>query len=188
MVLAVNLVGCSEQSAPTEAHRMAASESPLMAAAAEHAGAIVGHDSCDPESFNEAIGDPNTCVKPGHTTFQEFIAELQATKVARDWRFNPLEATARRGEALLAVNVGGEVHTFTPVKKFGGGFIDILNGLSGNPVPAPECLNIPGLDFVASGDRSLIPGAALAAVADANGIARVECCLHPWMRSEVRIR
>ena len=188
MFVAVTLVGCSDQSAPTESRRMAASESALMAAAADHAGAIIGHDSCDPESFNAALGDPNACVKPGNTTFQEFVAELQATKVARDWRFNPLEATAHRGDAMLAVNVGGEAHTFTPVKKFGGGFIDLLNGLSGNPVPAPECLNIPGLDFVAGGERSLIPGSALAAVADANGIARVECCIHPWMRSEVRLK
>src|SRR5262245_2352263 len=144
--LAANLGGCSEQPAPTQPHRMAASESPLMDAAAEHAGAIVGHDSCDPDSFNEVLQDPTACVKPGRTTFDEFIAELQATKVARSWRFNPLQATAHRGDALLAINVGGETHTFTPVKKFGGGFIGILNTLSGNPVPAPECLNVPGLD------------------------------------------
>jgi len=31
-------------------------------------------------------------------------------------------------------------------------------------------------------------GAALAAVTDADGIARVECCIHPWMRTEVRVK
>ena len=40
----------------------------------------------------------------------------------------------------------------------------------------------------ASGAKSLITGDALAAVADANGIARVECSLHPWMRTDVRIK
>jgi hypothetical protein len=28
------------------------------------------------------------------------------------------------------------------VKRFGGGFVDFLNGLSGNTVPAPECAQI----------------------------------------------
>jgi hypothetical protein len=106
----------------------------------------------------------------------------------RSWRFNPLQATTHAGEALLVQNVGGVDHTFTPVQEFGGGFIPELNALTGNPVPAPECLNVPALDFVASGGKSLISGAALAAVADADGIAKILCCLHPWMRSTVRIK
>jgi len=167
---------------------MTPSASALLSKGSDHAGAIIGHDSCDPASFNAALNDPTACSKPGHTTFQAFIAELSATQTARSWRFNPLQATTHAGEALLVQNVGGEIHTFTPVQQFGGGFIPILNDLSGNPVPAPECLNVPGLDFVASGGSSLISGAALAAVADANGIAKVECCLHPWMRTEVRIK
>jgi hypothetical protein len=35
--------------------------------------------------------------------------------------------------------MGGEIHTFTKVKKFGGGFVDTLNQASENPMPAPEC-------------------------------------------------
>ena len=35
--------------------------------------------------------------------------------------------------------MGGEAHTFTQLKQFGGGFVDALNQASGNPVPAPEC-------------------------------------------------
>jgi len=137
------------------------------------------------------VGDevpPNACNKPGPTTFGAFIAELSATQTARTWRFNPLEATTHAGEALLVKNVGGEAHTFTPVQQFGGGFIPILNQLSGNLVPAPECLNVPALDIVAGGGSSLISGAALSAVADADGIAKIECCLHPWMRMQVRIK
>ena len=185
---AVIMMGCSELSVPTDAPRMSASASALLGKGSSHAGAIIGHDSCDPASFNAALNDPTACVKPGPTTFQEFIAELTATQTVRSWRFNPLQATTHAGEAVLIKNVGGEVHTFTPVEEFGGGFIPILNDLSGNPVPAPECLNVPALDFVAGGQSSLISAAALAAVADANGIARIECCLHPWMRSEVRIK
>jgi|SRR5688572_16455253 len=185
---AVILIGCSDLSVPTDAPRMSASAPASLAKGADHAGAIISHDSCDPASFNAALDDPTACVKPGPTTFQEFIAELSATQTVRSWRFNPKQATTQAGKALLAHNVGGEVHTFTPVEQYGGGFIPILNDLSGNPVPAPECLNVPGLDFVPSGGKSLISGAALAAVADASGIAKIECCLHPWMRAEVRIK
>ena len=182
------LAGCSDHPAPTEAQRMTQPGSALLASGPNHAGAIIGHDACDPASFNAALGDPNACVNPGNTTFQEFIAELTATHTARKWNFNPLQATTHAGEALLVQNVGGETHTFTPVKHFGGGFITLLNDLTGNPVPASECLNVPGLDFVAGGGRSLISGAALAAVTDADGIARVECCIHPWMRTEVLVK
>ena len=185
---AVIVIGCSDLSVPTDAPRMSASASASLAKASDHAGAIIGHDSCDPASFNAALNDPTACVKPGPTTFQEFIGELSATQTVRSWRFNPLLATTHAGEALLVKNVGGEVHTFTPVEQFGGGFVQILNDLSGNPVPAPECLNVPALDFVVGGGTSLISAAALAAVADAGGIAKIECCLHPWMRSEVRIK
>ena len=188
LLSAVIVMGCSDLSVPTDPPRMSASASADLAKGSDHAGAIIGHDSCDPASFNAALNDPTACVKPGPTTFDAFIAELAATQTVRSWRFNPLVATTHAGEALLIKNVGGEVHTFTPVEEFGGGFIQILNDLSGNPVPVPECLNIPGLDFVPSGGSSLISGAALASVADANGIAKIECCLHPWMRSEVRIK
>jgi hypothetical protein len=186
---AITLLGCSDHPAPTEAR---GADFPVAALASQgqdptHAGAIVAHDSCDPASFDAVIG-PGTCVKPGRTTFEEFIGELTVTQTVRSWRFNPLDATVHRGVHMLAANVGGEEHTFTPVRQFGGGFIPVLNQLSGNPVPAPECLNIPALDFVAGGEKSVIPGAALAAVADPNGIARVECCIHPWMRAQVRLK
>ena len=184
---ALLLMGCSDQPAPTDASRMTHAGSALMSLGSDHAGAIISHDSCDPASFDAGLNDPNACLKPGHTTFQEFVAELTATRTARSWRFNPLQATTHAGEALLVQNVGGETHTFTPVHQFGGGFIPFLNNLTGNTVLAPECQNVPGLDFVAGGGHSLISGAALAAVADADGIARVECCIHPWMRAEVRV-
>jgi hypothetical protein len=188
-VLPVLLVlGCSDVPVPTEPSRMTAAGSALLHAAGDHTGAIVGHDSCDPLTFNAALNDPTACVKPGRTTFTEFLAELTATQTVRSWRFNPPQATVRSGNAMLAQNVGGEVHTFTPVKQYGGGFIGLLNDLSGNPVPTPECANVPALIFVPGGESSLISAASLAAAADADGIARVQCCLHPWMRADVRIK
>ena len=184
--LAIAFAACTDSAVPTAPPNEAVVTGSALAARNDHAGAIVAHDSCDPDSFNAVLGD-GTCVKPGRTTFDELIAELTATQTVRSWRFNPLEATARMGVDMLAINVGGEAHTFTPVAAFGGGFIPELNTLSGNLVPAPECLNVPGLDFVAGGEKSLIPGDALAAVA-AGGVAHVQCCLHPWMRSDVRLK
>lgn len=180
------LLGCSDRPAPTAVARVAFPVSAVASHGQHHGGAIVAHDSCDPETFNAEIG-PGTCVKPGPTTFDEFVGELAATQNVRSWRFNPLTATAHEGVDLVAINVGGEEHTFTPVQQFGGGFIPFLNQLSGTPIPAPECLNIPGLDFVAAGEKSIIPATALVAV-ESGGIARIECCIHPWMRAEVRLK
>ncbi len=182
------LAACGEQPAPTDATR----DAPSVAFSRgengqEHAGAIVAHDSCDPASFNLAIG-PGTCLKNGNTTFQEFIGELTATRVVRKWNFTPTQLTAHFGVNLLGNNVGGEEHTFTPVRQFGGGVVPILNQLSGNPVIAQECLSLDEDDVVAPGGKYIIESEELAEVADNSGIARVECCIHPWMRSEVRLK
>ncbi len=182
----LTLAACGEQRAPTEATR---SPNPTVAFSKEdqHAGAIVAHDNCDPASFDAALQDPNACVKHGHETFDQFIAELQANGSARDWRFTPDQITGRFGVGLLGNNVGGEAHTFTPVAQFGGGFVDVLNGILGLQ-PAPECLALEGDDIVPSGGKYLIEADELDEVADASGIARVQCCIHPWMRTEVRMK
>jgi hypothetical protein len=180
------LAGCGEQRAPTEVARVSGT-SAALSREGPHMGAIVAHDSCDPDSFNAALG-PGTCVKPGQTTFDEFIAELSATQVVRDWRFTPEHLTAQAGNNLLGNNVGGEEHTFTPVAQFGGGIIDILNQLAGTPDPAPECLALDEDDLVPSGGHYLIEAEELAEVTDGSGIARVQCCIHPWMRAEVRVK
>lgn len=176
---------CGDERAPTEvAH--AHPTSAALATHDAHAGAFVANDSCEPDSFNDGIG-PGTCVKHGRTTLGAFIAELQETKQVRDWYFKPEQLTARFGVNLLGNNVGGEAHTFTPVKEFGGGFIPFLNNLAGTPVPAPECLALDEDDLVASGAKYLIESEELAEVADGSGVARVQCCLHPWMKSTVRL-
>jgi hypothetical protein len=136
-------------------------------------------DDCDPITFNAdppaGVG-PGTCIGDGDTTFQEFIAELQDHHRADKWRFNPdrTETTP----SVTARNRGGETHTFTQVKSFGGGFIDILNQLSNNPDPAPECA-LPAVlgSAVPAGHTSdpirLEPGKTY----------RFQCCIHPWMRT-----
>src|SRR5690242_1018740 len=90
-------------------------------------------DACDPDTFNAAIG-PGTCVRPGGTPFDQFIAQLERNQRAGAWDFMPGETTTVKvGQTLVAINRGGETHTFTEVKAFGGGIVPILNQLSGNP-------------------------------------------------------
>lgn len=184
------LSACGEQRTPTEAPSAASVTATLSreGAGPQHAGAIVAHDSCDPESFNAALQDEDACVKPLGTTFQDFIAEVIATQAARDWRFTPDHPTARLGVNLLGNNVGGEEHTFTPVREFGGSIVPPLNELLGNHAPPQECTTLDGDDVVPSGGKYLIEAEELAAVVDASGIARVQCCIHPWMQAEVRMQ
>jgi hypothetical protein len=141
-------------------------------------------DDCEPASFNAVLGD-GACVGNGHTTFDEFIAELAATQDAHKWRNQPSNMLLNVGRPTLIENVGGEVHTFTPVAEFGGGFINDLNGISGNPVPAPECLNIPSLVFIPAGGTEEGPTAGSSDLPV--GSHKFQCCIHPWMRTVIDV-
>ena len=142
-------------------------------------------DDCEPISFNAVLG-PGACIGNGHTTFDEFIAELAATQDAHKWRNQPSNMLLNVGRPTLIENVGGEVHTFTPVAEFGGGFINDLNGISGNPVPAPECLNIPALVFIPAGATEEGPTAGSSDLPV--GSHKFQCCIHPWMRTVIDVQ
>jgi plastocyanin len=170
---------------------------------------VTMRDACDPDSFNKAAGSP-ICIAGHHgtTLFEDFIAELTTDQIAGAWRFNPLvNATEdkfklarldlKAGEQITIVNAGGETHTFTRVAHFGGGFIDPLNRLTGNPDPAPECAQVladgtlapqPESDtnqFVEAGTTEGGPTAGTAALPP--GVSRWECCIHPWMRIIIKV-
>jgi hypothetical protein len=66
------------------------------------------------------------------------------------------------------------------VASFGGGCIDVLNGLLGL-TPVPECAGFP---FGAFGATLVRPGETLS-VTLAPGTHRFECLIHPWMRTTV---
>ena len=86
-------------------------------------------DYCDPESFNAVIG-PDTCVRDTSDsliTFSGFVNELGTDKSVGAWRFAPAQLSVAEGAVLELHNLGGETHTFTQVKRFGGGFVDFLN-------------------------------------------------------------
>src|SRR4026209_2707414 len=139
-------------------------------------------DDCEPVSFNAVLGD-GACVGNGHTTFAEFIAELEATQDAHKWRNQPTDMQVNVGRPTLIENRGGEVHTFTPVAEFGGGFIPDLNGISGNPVPAPECLNFGAIVFIPPGATEEGPTAGTSDMPA--GTNRFQCCIPPWMRTVI---
>jgi hypothetical protein len=141
-------------------------------------------DACDPDTFNAPPPDgvgPGTCVRSGGVRFATFLEQLGKHGVIGAWHFAPPDTSAKVGQVFVAVNRGGEVHTFTEVKAFGGGIVPPLNDLSHNPVVAPECASLDPDDFVAPG------GTYREEPLEGAGTARFQCCIHPWMRLEVKI-
>ena len=138
-------------------------------------------DRCDPQSFNDAFG-PGICVfdHPG-VSVGTFLSVLERSQTMGAWHFAPGVVRLQEGQAFQARNSGGELHTFTEVEDFGGGFIPELNDLSGNPEPAPECQNPGSLEFIAPGDTS-------EPEVESKGTHRYMCCIHPWMRATVTVR
>jgi len=141
-------------------------------------------DACDPDTFNApppaGVG-PGTCVRSGGVTFAMFLEQLGKHGSIGSWHFAAPNTAANVGQTFVAVNRGGEVHTFTEVEEFGGGFVPPLNDLTNNPVPAPECTSLDPDDFVAPG------GEYREEPLEHAGTARFQCCIHPWMRLEVKV-
>jgi hypothetical protein len=113
-------------------------------------------------------------------SFAKFLALLGRHHKVGAWHFAPPVLGVRVGQELLAVNRGGEAHTFTEVEEFGGGIVPELNNLSGEPVPAPECLSLEPGDFVP-------PGGTYSDEVE-EGSESYQCCIHPWMRTVVTAR
>jgi hypothetical protein len=160
-------------------------------------------DDCEPASFNAAVGD-GTCVGDGETTFPDFFAEFQQTGQVDKWRFNNDHAGIDRGTAITVTNRGGETHTFTRVAAFGGGFVPPLNAVPGSDTPqapAPECVadpnappdqlapkapNFTDIDnlnmFIDAGHSAPTPRLTK------RGVVRFQCCIHPWMHTEITVK
>lgn len=151
-------------------------------------------DYCDPTSFNAAVGD-GTCDRStvnGFITFAGFVGELGADQSVGAWRYAPSQVSVANQATLHLNNLGGETHTFTQVKDFGGGFVGFLNTASGNPVPAPECAKIVDGNLVPqppSADNIFLPAGATATVSLNHELnAKYQCCIHPWMRLTITPR
>ena len=168
------LVACDDASPPT------APEASAARATAEAGRPVTIMDACDPASFDAVLG-PGACTRPGGVLFARFIDLLGKHGSVGAWHFAPSTFNARVGDALLATNHGGEVHTFTEVEEFGGGMVPLLNELSGNPVPAPECLALADEDMIP-------PGGTYADEVEEAGAEQYQCCIHPWMRLTLSAR
>ena len=138
-------------------------------------------DRCDPASFNEMFG-AGTCVFDHQgVNVDAFLKVLANAGTIGAWHFSPRQVRLKEGQAVQAHNSGGELHTFTEVVEFGGGFIPELNELTGDLVPAPECLDFGNLEFIPAN------GTNDPDVEDA-GEHKYMCCIHPWMRTTVTVK
>jgi hypothetical protein len=136
-------------------------------------------DACDGPSFNAL---DILCTRNAGVTFPDLIAQVTAHGFAGAWHNAPSEMDAKVGLTLFAANKGGEIHTFTKVAHFGGGFVDELNQAAGGLKPVPECLALltPGHD-----DDFILPGGADTDDTVQPGTSNYQCCIHPWMHTVV---
>jgi hypothetical protein len=140
-------------------------------------------DDCDPATFG-ALCKPGF---PGLTTFSAFLAEFAATHQVTGWEYGGGQAQVNLGGSFQVDNRGGETHTFTVVANFGGGRVPPLN--TGNPTVAPECVagpNAANVDIASGGGLTVTTGANGAI--KTKGTFKVQCCIHPWMRTTVVVQ
>jgi hypothetical protein len=146
---------------------------------------ITINDQCDPTTFNANVG-PGACVNQGGVKFDMFISQLMSHGFAGAWSFTPDPLRLVDGELFNATNHGGEVHTFTEVAEFGGGFVDFLNGILGLS-PTPECKALADSP-PALGAALIFPGQTTAPEDEEPGVHHYQCCVHPWMHTDVIVR
>jgi plastocyanin len=149
---------------------------------------VVALDECDPTTFNTAIGSDfckNVAIAPlGYTTtFANLLAEAAAGTPDPKWDFEPDSLSVKEGTILSVVDQGGEPHTFTQVKQFGGGFVP---GLNSGETPVPECAA--GFNDVAVAKTRIIQGSTSLVTGLSKGTHYFQCCIHPWMRFKVEVQ
>jgi plastocyanin len=191
MSAATVIVGCENRSQPVSPSTVANEPSAVSQPSAGVAGpaqlaakrpsqhVVSLFDACDPETFNAALGE-GACTRSGGVRFDTFLEQLGRHHSIGAWHFAPSNVTMKVGELLVATNRGGEVHTFTEVEEFGGGVVDQLNQLTGLTEVAPECAALAGRGRIA-------PGASSTEEEEEAGVEKYQCCIHPWMRAQVRI-
>ena len=117
-------------------------------------------------------------VPAGWPAFDKFIALLSRHHWRAPGTFSSV-VNVQVGQELLAINSGGETHTFTEVEAFGG-IVPELNAVTGNTIVAPECLALSLM-------TSCRPVSYSDDVEEA-GDELYQCCIHPWMRAIVHAR
>jgi hypothetical protein len=146
---------------------------------------IVALDECDPDTFNAALG-PNFChnVALGASTkLLDLFSKADKGTPDANWDFEPDVVNIQKGTPVLVVDQGGEPHTFTEVKQFGGGFIEGLN--AGQPT-VPECAG--GFGNLAVARTRILQGSQLQFAGLSKGEHLFQCCIHPWMHVKVEVK
>ena len=154
---------------------------------------IVALDECDPTTFN---ADPKAKENPGlgpdfcknitlgaFTTLQKLFDDAGKGTPDPSWDFEPDTLRIKQGTPIVVANEGGEPHTFTEVKHFGGGFID---GLNNGETTVSECSE--GFKNVAVARTRILQGSQFLVGNLANGDHYFQCCIHPWMRVKVEVQ
>jgi plastocyanin len=149
---------------------------------------VVALDECDPATFNlNGNAGPDFCknIALGYSTpFLTLFADAASGKPDKDkWDFEPDSLSVKEGTVLSVVDQGGEPHTFTEVKQFGGGFIP---GLNGGQAPVPECAA--GFGDVAVAKTRILQGSTSLVTGLSKGTHYFQCCIHPWMHFTVEVK
>jgi len=169
-------------SGSTQANTNAAGSLAQAAAKTAEGKTVMLMDACDPETFNAppplGIG-PGTCVRQGGVRLENFLDQLGSHHSVGAWHMAPGQVMIKLGDVLSAFNHGGETHTFTEVDQFGGGFVNLINQIGGFGPTIPEC-NPQKV-------KLLHPGDTFQETTDEVGVEKYQCCIHPWMRTEVQI-
>jgi plastocyanin len=148
---------------------------------------VVALDECDPATFNAAVGAGfcKNVALGASIPIATLFADAQAGTPDKDkWDFEPDSLTVDEGTPIIAVDQGGEPHTFTEVTQFGGGFIPQLNGPNERAVP--ECAM--GFSRVEVARTRILQGSQLQVTGLSKGTHRFQCCIHPWMRTTVVVK
>ncbi len=147
---------------------------------------IVALDECDPTTFNAALG-PDFCKNVtlgAFTKLSDLFAKAAAGTPDPGWDFEPDAIKIKEGTVLSVADQGGEPHTFTEVKNFGGGFIPGLNAPGEDIVP--ECSG--GFSNVAVARTRILQGSNVNITDLSKGEHLFQCCIHPWMRVKVEVK
>jgi hypothetical protein len=143
-------------------------------------------DDCAPN----ADWGANGCLREsGSVTRAEFnAANVNGFPGHPAWRIVPPYDNDQNQTAIRARNTGGRGHTFTEVATFGAGFVPPLNPQGA--VLAPECATVVDGAIVPSPqalETALDPGEELRVEGLAPGTHNFQCCIHPWMRTTVKV-
>jgi plastocyanin len=156
----------------------------MMAAVAVTDEPVRMLDACDPATFNATFGAGVCADVGGDVTVEEFFSPNVLPEGHPAWENEPSYVKIKPGERVKVTNEGGEVHTFTELMAFGGGFYPPLNNPTGSTEVVPERGSAgapnPALVFVPSGGKLEVTGLGV-------GTHLFECCIHPFMRAVIKV-